>query len=99
MELEHQERIRDCKIEKGKDLISHKAEIKATLELSHENQSNALTLEHYQLLREIQTTQKDKHQLLKDSQLKKDKNNVDSHFAKLSEELAREMNKATKEIS
>ena len=30
MELEHQERIRDCKIEKGKDLISLKAEIKAT---------------------------------------------------------------------
>ena len=61
MELEHQERIRDCKIEKGKDLISLKAEIKATKELEYEKRANALTLEHYQLLREIQTTNKDKY--------------------------------------
>ena len=53
MELEHQERVRDCKIEKGKDLISDKAEIKATYELDYEKRSNALTLEHYQTLREI----------------------------------------------
>lgn len=61
MELEHQERLRDCKIEKGKDLISHKAEIKATFELDYERKSNALTLEHYQVIREIQTTNKDKY--------------------------------------
>lgn len=36
MELEHQERVRDCKIEKGKDLISDKAEIKARYELGFE---------------------------------------------------------------
>ena len=70
MELEHQERVRDCKIEKGKDLISDKAEIKATYELDYERKSNALTLEHYQTLREIQTTMKDKYQVLKETEVK-----------------------------
>lgn len=53
MELEHQEHLRDCKIEKGKDLISYKAEIKSTLELDYERKSNALTLQHYQVIREV----------------------------------------------
>ena len=42
---------------------------------------------------------KEKHQLLKDQQLKAEKINIDSRFAKLSEELGLEMNKATKEIN
>ena len=70
MELQHQEGVRDCKIEKGKDLISEKAEIKATYELGFERKSNTLTLEHYQTLREIQTTMKDKYQVLKETEVK-----------------------------
>ena len=93
LELEHQERVRDLRIQSH--IEDSKAQLKASIGLKYQQEENRLTLDHHRVVREMQLERNEKYKLHKDQSARKLKEEIESHYNSLKEQLIKEENSAS----